>query len=137
VYTDIYIIQIAMRDEKESCGRGGRYVSTISRALISSSRLGGGACKAPRINCRIESLGPKVHNTNPYSSRKTYQSEKEKDKKKVWKKTAKNMVNVAAYFETSFKHVTITHDNPTRGEHEYTLTHKYDATPHIILYILL
>lgn len=73
-----------MRDEGElHVDEGGRYVSTMSRALISSSLVSGWATrKAPRINCRIESLGPKVHNTNPLLVAKTYQSEKEKDKKK-------------------------------------------------------
>lgn len=53
------------------------------------------------------------------------------------------MVNVAAYFETSFKHVTInTQGNPTRDEHEstrvHTLTHKNtnDTTHHTVYFIV-
>lgn len=84
--------------------------------------------KRQEFNCRIESLGPKVHNTNPCSTRKKKRISLKKSKKKKSAETncEKNMVNVAAYFETSFKHVTIIHDNPTRDVHErYTSTHAH------------
>jgi len=58
-------------------------------ARWSQVHLGRGVRK--RQSTAVSNLSvQKIHNTNPYSSRKTYQSEKEKDKKKCGKNCEKH-----------------------------------------------
>lgn len=125
-----------MRDEREGEegeshadeGEGMRRRYPARRSL----ELGGGARKRQELTA-VSNLSVQryiililTRRERKKKQKKTYQSEKEKDKKNCAEKIncEKNMVNVAAYFETSFKHVTInTRDNPTRDEHEGTRVH--------------
>lgn len=93
-------------------------------ARWSQVHLGRGVRKRQESTAVSNLSVQKVHNTNPYSSKNVSVWKRKRQKKSV-EKTAKNMVNVAAYFETSFKHVTITHDNSTWGKHEYTSTRSH------------
>lgn len=121
-----------MREEKDKTrGREERYVLRISRARISSEIVREARERAKNY-CRIESLGPKKVHNNILLIKKIYRSEKKKTKKA--RKNAKNMINVAAYFETSFKHVRDTL-NPTR-KHDTRPHTRYDDIHHTVYFIV-
>lgn len=119
-----------MREEKDARTRGKVCVDEdIPRANLELSEK---RAKASQGITAVSNLSVQKYIILSYSSRKRIDLKRKRQKK--CEKNAKNMINVAAYFETSFKHVRYTL-NPTR-KHDTPSHTKYDDIHHTVYFIV-